>query len=76
MSRIHELKTSVSTVERPELPNYDSHDFEHIADILKQLRFGLEERMTDIFSPALSLQLDRLVQQEEAVCLEKQEDNR
>lgn len=45
------------------------HDFESVGSIFRRLRAGYEVQMTPDFNLPLSLLIDDLVQQEEALCL-------
>ena len=63
---MHNLAISAELV-KPE--NCGIHDFEHIGSILRRLRAGCEAKMTPDFDQTLSLTIDSMVQQEEALCL-------
>lgn len=63
------MKSNLAILDEQVKPSeHDPHDFESIGSILRRLRAGYESLMTpDDFHPALSLLLDDLVQQEEAL---------
>jgi hypothetical protein len=64
------VKTNLAIIDEQVKPVDGAvHEFDDIGSILRQLRAGCEAQMTPDFNLPLSLTIDELVQQEEALCL-------